>query len=1427
VAPTTEGGSKRRGPKLPVKLHQMACASAWYAPVSVGTKEFDLLVDSGAAKTCLTRDVYNRLPEPRPELRKTNLKFQMANGNTHNALGVCHFPLTLKFGDTYHTEQLPVFVCDFLPADMDGVLGFDAQQRFRMLIDTEDGKLFRKADPSRSNPCVCRAVPRQEGMYKCGILNKVVIPAGSVMTVDVSTRNCGFPKKDKGNLVIGKPLDEFWDDYGILVFQGLVDLNAGPAPMIFVNMNEDDVVLRSGIKVMTIQETHGIITTGKPVQGRGKTEAGVLGFLNPTLNSMYPVDCRKIVEEAMPTSMLNVYPGEGESLTPRQKTIITRLLELRTSETDSESDMSGLEEAMDVMEPPTVDYAAKPLEPGKLPEQVELLLESCRGRISDEQLELTRELLLDTVDSFMDPTKQLIGTDAVAHYIDTGDKRPIRVPPRRIPPGRRKIIEDEIAKMLEQGIIRCSDSPWSSPVVLVKKKDGSTRFCIDYRQLNEVTRKNAYPLPRIDTCLEALKGNSWFCTLDLASGYWQIKMSDEDRCKTAFASHMGLYEFNRMPFGLTNAPATFQCLMERVLQGYIGNKCLLYLDDVIVFGKTFEEVYDNLKAVLARFAKYNLKLKAKKCELFKRKVAFLGHVVSEEGIQCDPKKIEKIKDLDAPTNRSGVRAILGLGNYYRRFIKDYGNIVAPLQRLTRKEVEFEWGDEEQAALDKLKEAFCSAPILAYPDHEAGNFIIDTDASNYAIGGVISQVQNGEERVIAYGSKCLSGSQLRWCTTRRELWAIFYFIRGPFWYYLESDREHLCTLRTDHAALRWLSTMSKTTKDGALQRWLMFLQPLFPKMTITYRKGSEHGNADALSRFTYNTNTRSCPREDCPDEGHKLTRQKRYATDDVADLKLIAPVVTRNQMRGAVSDSDCAVVASFSNEEVKDAQHRDPELSRFIELLDSHVEKPPAKQLSGESSEVRILCSLWNQFKVVDGILYRVGKLPTDTWRLVIPKELRSLVMKLLHDSKWAGHPGMSRMKSSIGSRYFWPRMRNDIESWIKCCRACAMAKRGKGRGRAPLIQEQSGAPFQRVAFDVIGPLPITKFGKRFILVMVDYYTKWAEAYDLADHTAITVAQTIVTRWVSLYGTPLRLHCDNAPEFRGHVLRQMRDLLGVRGTFSSPYRPKSNGLCERTNQTIEGILRSMIRDKRNEWDQALPFAMMAYRATPQTSTSFTPNMLVFGRENIMPADIMFGQTGMRVPHAHDCYCEYVDWLRKAMVDSYVRARYIMGLAAERQKACHDEDTAPRHFKVGDWVLHYHKPSGAQTLNSGWTGPWVVVQKLSEVNYIIRQNRFDKEKVAHCDEMQPDIYPNRGNWIRDELARRKEQAENERRGRQNVTTAVAQTQTETLPLSDLFDKAVGGAGSTSRPVETDKQQIRLRRSSRLAQKALKMVIRTFFV
>ena len=346
--------------------------------------------------------------------------------------------------------------------------------------------------------------------------------------------------------------------------------------------------------------------------------------------------------------------------------------------------------------------------------------------------------------------------------------------------------------MLARQVISPSSSPWASGVVLVKKKDSSWRFCVDYRKLNEVTIKDSYPLPRIDDSLDTLSGSKWFSTLDLQSGYWKVEMAEEGKAKTAFiTSCSGLLQFEVMPFGLCNSPATFERLMERVLSGLQWQTCLVFLDDIIVYGTSFEQELQRLQTVFDRLREANLKLSPKKCDLFKHEVNYLGHVVSDRGIVPDPQKVNSIRLWPQPRNLTEVRSFLGLCSYYRRFIQNFSSIAKCLHRLTEKNAPFTWSEECDAFRD-LKVKLTRAPILAYPTPD-GLYILDTDACDFGIGAVLSQIQDGAEKVIAYFSCTLSKAERRYCVTRKELLAVVRAVKH-FHHYIYGTN---IKIRTDH------------------------------------------------------------------------------------------------------------------------------------------------------------------------------------------------------------------------------------------------------------------------------------------------------------------------------------------------------------------------------------------------------------------------------------------------------------------------------------------------------------------------------------------------------------------------------------------------------------------------------------------------------
>jgi transposase InsO family protein len=474
-----------------------------------------------------------------------------------------------------------------------------------------------------------------------------------------------------------------------------------------------------------------------------------------------------------------------------------------------------------------------------VPKHVQELYDATIDILSEKERGLLRRVLWRHADIWARDSQDLGSTDLATHSIDTGGHPPIKIPARRVPLHKQDAMRSEVAKMLDKGIIEPCDGPWSSPVVLAAKKDGTLRFCIDYRKLNEVTRKDAYPLPRIEDNLDALSGARWFTTLDLLSGFWQVEMAPEDKPKTAFTvGRGGLYQFKRMPFGLCNAPATFQRLMEKVLSGLQWEYAVLYIDDIVVFGPTVEIQLDRLELVLNRLRSSGLRLKPSKCTLLKPQVSFLGHIVSAAGIAPDPDKVKDVREWRVPTEVTQVRSFIGLCTYYRRFVAGFSSICKPLYILTEKSMTWHWGTDQQVAFDTMKEKLTTAPILAYPNPD-DKFILDTDASAYGIGGVLSQEQEGIERVIAYGSRVLNKAERNYCVTRRELLAIVYFVREYHHYLVGAE----FLLRTDHAALYWLFGMKDL--EGQPARWVERLNTY--NMVIQHRPGKKHLNADALSR----------------------------------------------------------------------------------------------------------------------------------------------------------------------------------------------------------------------------------------------------------------------------------------------------------------------------------------------------------------------------------------------------------------------------------------------------------------------------------------------------------------------------------------------------------------------------------------------------
>ena len=978
----------------------------------------------------------------------------------------------------------------------------------------------------------------------------------------------------------------------------------------------------------------------------------------------------------------------------------------------------------------------------EVPVHLEHLCQASSEGLKPDEIDVLRELLIEHNEAFSKGDDDLGHFSAIQHNIDTGDAIPIKQRMRRTPLGYAEEEKEHLDKLLDAKVIEPSESEWASPSVLVRKKDGSVRWCIDMRKLNNVTVKDRFPLPLIEECVDALGGCKYFSTLDMASGYYQLKVSEEDRPKTAFVTKYGLFQFQRMPFGLCNAPATFCRAMALVLRGLSWSTVIAFLDDVIVLGKSFEEHANNLKEVLGRFRGYGMKLKPKKCELFRSSVLFVGKVVSQDGVSVNPANVEKVKNWKQPSTRKEVEAFLGLVNYHREHIVGYAGIARPLYELT-KNVPFYWKEEQQHAFDQLKEAMTSTPVLAYPN-STDAFILDTDASNHSIGAELLQVQGGKERVIGYDSLVLSKSQRRYCTTRKELLAVIMFTRH-FRHYLLGKPFHL---RTDHNSLVWLLGFKNI--EGQLARWLEELATY--DMTILHRPGKDHGNADGLSRIPSRS---SC---DCPSRPIEVENLPCAEGDQVCsycskaqerwerfkeDVDYVVPLSVREIQAPVTAplaiDTNATVtgkdkvetwLTEYSFEDIGRMQAEDPDLKDILEWT-SQQKQPLEHEVAILSPAAKSWWILRKQLNIVRGVLYHEEEAKKV---LIAPRKLQKFLLENCHDAPGCGHMGILKTLARLKNYATWHRMGRDVLQYVKSCATCNRQKNGAPKARASQRSYHVGSPMERVHIDVLGPITETPRGNRFVLVMVDQFTKWVECCAMPNQTAETVARCLVDNIVARLGCPLELHSDQGRNFESRIFQEMCTMLEISRTRTTPYRPQANGQVERFNRTILQILRCFMVDHYTDWDIFMPLVASAIGSTVNRSTGFTPNYLMLGREVMQPLDLMLARISENKDGV-DNTVDYVKQYQEAFQKAHEIARETLKQSQIRQKRDYDTRTKYRKYNVGDIVLRIRDAGVigiSRKLQAPWSGPWIVQEVINPALFKIR-NRT-KSTVVHHDKLK---------------------------------------------------------------------------------------------
>ncbi|KAK7893154.1 hypothetical protein WMY93_022306 [Mugilogobius chulae] len=828
-------------------------------------------------------------------------------------------------------------------------------------------------------------------------------------------------------------------------------------------------------------------------------------------------------------------------------------------------------------------------------------------------------------------------TTAVKHHIRLQDDTPFKERSRPIHPSDREAVRQHLRELLDAGIIRESESPFASPVVVVKKKNGKIRLCIDYRKLNSRTIKDAYALPNIEETFSALSGARWFSVMDLKSGYYQVEMTEEDKAKTAFTCPLGFYEFNRMPQGVTNAPSTFQRLME---------KC------------TLEEHETRLMKVLNRMKNYGLKLSPEKCQFFQPSVKYLGHVVDAQGVHTDPNKVSALKDWPRPVNREELKRFLGFAGYYRRFVEGYSKIARPLNTLTagyypprkrgkvykaprpipgispRTPFGAEWSSECESSFRTLIEKLTSAPVLAFANPKLP-YVLHTDACCEGLGAALYQEQDGKLRVVAYASRGLSKSEKNYPTHKLEFLALKWAVCEKFCDYLYGAD---FTVLTDNNPLTYVLSSAKL--DAAGHRWLAALSTF--RFNIKYRAGRANGDADGLSR-----RPQSAPHEDRDylEEKERIRTMTKRLLEGEIPSEAVSAVCQRHSNDGQNT------LPGMTNQNWYEAQRNDPSIGKVIGFVE-RGQKPHFKDVTAEPLEVKLLLREWDRLELIDDVLYRkCFDRGSKIHQLILPAKYRERVLTGFHDD--VGHLGPERVFHLARARCYWPKMKESMKRNVTHANAVSEEK----------LSRREQHPWN-------------------ILVITDHFTRFAVAVPTKDQKARTVAKALWDNFLVYYGFPSRLHSDQGRDFESRTIKELCSLIGAEKVRTTPYHPQGNPV-ERFNRTLISMLGTLEEKDKHHWRDFVKPVVHAYNCTRNDSTGYSPYELMFGRQPTLPVDLILG---LKPPtETHTTHSDYVQSLRQRLKESYALAAENSRKSGERNKLRFDAKVKSAELAEGDRVL----------------------------------------------------------------------------------------------------------------------------------------------
>ena len=730
--------------------------------------------------------------------------------------------------------------------------------------------------------------------------------------------------------------------------------------------------------------------------------------------------------------------------------------------------------------------------------------------------------------------------------------------------------------------------------------------------------------------------------------------------------------------------------MTEILQEcLINNFVMIYIDDIVIYSKTWNEHLEHLDLVFQKIREAQMKIKLKKCQFCKKQMVFLGHVVSNKGISPDPKKLQVIREVPTPKNKKQLQQYLGLLGYYQRYIQNYANIVAPLYKLTGTKTRFEWNDELQKIFEKSKELLHERLQLIYPDFTK-EFIIFTDASDKGMGGILAQLdEDGNECPIYFVAKAFKGAELNYTTTEKECYAIIFSIK-KFYYYLTGRKFKIVT---DHKGLQWL--YRNKTINRRITNWYLQLQKY--DYTIEYREGRKHTNADVLSRPPF------------------------IGITEIED--------------------------EIDHVELRKAQLEDENLKPIIDWLEK-------KEMLEDKEKAKKIEVMATQMEMIHDCLYhvwfpqRTKKSNQTILQIVVPAKWIDKIINENHESKFSGHCGFKKTYEKIKKKYYWLNQYTSVKKWIKTCHECQMRKPGIGKFGYLQVSKVS-RPMERINMDLL-ELPKTEDEYKYVLVIVDQFTKWIEAFPIKSKSKEEIAEIFIKNIICRFGLPEEIVSDGGGEFNNNLMIEVCRILEVKKRITTPYNPKANGAVERINRIILDYIAKYGDYAQKHWNKQIPFMVFAHNTAIHEMTEETPYFLMFGKDPITPGE--FGKVRVKNKILKEEWIENLELSRKLAKEKNEAMQLKMKQQYDKNRKELKLEVGMKvwkkeNFQKADYKSKNNKKIAdkrKRKLANRWTGPFRIIAKIGPVTFKIKSiNNPNLIMNVHADKLKP-CY----SWISDE-------------------------------------------------------------------------------